>query len=92
MIQAESAAVIWWSNAFFTVYGNWFYCLEERQQAYQRWIKQLATRNPQLFLYGSDYTNANVNFFQARDYCQYYFRQGADFLKPLRAYQTQIRM
>ncbi len=91
-MESEPESVIWWSNAFFTVYGNWYYSLDQRRRAYERWMEQLAKHNPEMFLYGSDFTNANVNCVQAADYCQYYHGTGADYLKPLRAYQTQIRM
>jgi hypothetical protein len=92
MMESELGSVIWWSNAFFTICGNWLYSLQQRQEAYEYWIRQLADRNPQLFMYGSDYTNANVNFFQAAEYYRAYLREQADYLKPRRAYKTQIRM
>lgn len=91
-MESEPGSVIWWSNAFFTICGNWLYSLQQRQEAYEYWIRQLAERNPQLYMYGSDYTNANVNFFQAAEYYQACLSEQADYLKPRRAYKTQIRM
>ena len=88
----ESSAVIWWSNAFFTMYGNWFFSWDERQRAYQDWVDQLAACNPQLYLYGSDSTNANVNCIQAAEYRQYYGGEGGDDLQPALAYRTRVRM
>jgi hypothetical protein len=74
--------VIWWSNAFFTVFSNWFLTVPERKAIYDRWISALAGRNRQLFLYGFDYNNTGVNNIQADDYAERYFRHGSDYLKP----------
>jgi hypothetical protein len=91
-IRDEPGAIIWWSNAFFTMYGNWFYGLRERQQAYERWIEQLVKRNPRLYLLGSDFININVNSVQAAEYWAQYCRSEADALRPCRLHRTEIRM
>ncbi len=31
-IAPEKSAAIWWSNAFFTLYGNWHYSIAERRR------------------------------------------------------------
>ena len=52
-MQPEPNAIVWWSNAFFTMYGNWRCCVEDRQTSYERWIEQLARlHNPDLYLGG----------------------------------------
>jgi hypothetical protein len=88
----ESSAVIWWSNAFFTVYGNWFYTLDERRQMYENWIRQIAERNPDLLLFGSDHNNVNVNSLGALEYWEAYQLSGSSNLIPCRLAKTEIRM
>jgi hypothetical protein len=83
--------VIWWSNAFFTVYSNWFKTLPERKILYDAWVNGLAERNPHLWLYGFDYNDIGVNGIQARDYANRYAREGGDYLNPGKAWRIQIR-
>ena len=45
-VEPEEHAVIWWSNAFFSVWGNWLLDAAERRAAYERWVEELAERNP----------------------------------------------
>jgi hypothetical protein len=91
-IDGRANAVIWWSNAFFTMYGNWFYALHQRQHAFEHWIEQLATRNPDLYLFGSDYNNISVNSIRAGDYWKQYRDAGGNCLNPCRLSKTEIRM
>lgn len=91
-ISCESNAIIWWSNAFFTMYGNWFFTLDERKKMYDGWIGNIARLNPDLFLYGSDYNNINVNSVRASDYFDAWQTSGGSWLKPCRLSKTVIRM
>jgi hypothetical protein len=91
-IAEESSAIIWWSNAFFTMYGNWFYTLDQRRQMYDNWIQQMTRFNPDLYLFGSDYSNVNVNSVRALEYWDAYQRAGSNYLKPCRLAETEIRM
>jgi hypothetical protein len=91
-IAKESSAIIWWSNAFFTVYGNWFNTLDERRQVYDNWIQQIVRLNPDLFLFGSDHNNVNVNSVRALEYGDAYQRAGSSSLIPCRLAKTEIRM
>ena len=91
-IAEESNAIIWWSNAFFTVYGNWFYTLDQRRQMYDNWIEQMTRLNPVLYLFGSDYNNVNVNSVRALEYWDAYQRAGSSCLIPCRLSKTEIRM
>jgi hypothetical protein len=91
-IVAQPNAVIWWSNAFFTMYGNWFYTLDQRSRVYEDWIEQIARFNPDLFLFGSDYNNVNVNSVRAAEYWAAYRRAGSNCLVPCRLSKTEIRM
>ncbi len=91
-IAEEPNAIIWWSNAFFTMYGNWFYSLDQRRQMYETWIQQIAQLNPDLFLVGSDYNNVNVNAVRAAPYLDAYQRAGSNCLIPCRLSKTEIRM
>lgn len=90
-IRNERSAVIWWSNAFFSVYSNWFYTAAERQAIYRRWIEALAKRAPRSFLYGSDSNNISVNFVQAQAYWQWYCEQAGNELQPRKHHRHQLR-
>lgn len=91
-IVDEPDAVIWWSNAFFTMYGNWFYSPDERQQIYERWIRELAARNPGLHLFGSDHNNVNVNSVRAGEYWEAYRRSECNCLNPFKMSKVELRM
>ncbi|MCA9140264.1 MAG: hypothetical protein KDB00_26015 [Planctomycetales bacterium] len=91
-ISDDPNAVIWWSNAFFTMYGNWFYSLDERKQMYERFIRQISRRNPELSLYGSDDNNMNVNSVLAGEYWEAYQRSEATSLNPFRMSKVELRM
>ncbi|MEZ6102381.1 MAG: hypothetical protein R3E01_25865 [Pirellulaceae bacterium] len=88
----ESSAVIWWSNAFFTMYGNWLYPADHRERTYRRWMEQLAVRCPQLNLYGSDVGNACVNGLRAAEYWDEYRQFDGNGLQTRRLCRTEIRM
>lgn len=91
-MSEESNGLIWWSNAFFTVYGNWFYTIDERKRIYDNWIKRIATINPKLYLFGSDYNNVNVNSIRAAEYWDQYRRADSNCLTPCRLFEAEIRM
>lgn len=82
--------VIWWSNAFFTIYSNWLYTIGERREMYTGWIDRLAARAPRLWLYGADFMNISVNHVTAADYRDL-LAEGYDELAPVRANVMQIR-
>jgi len=90
-VVPEQDAVIWWSNAFFSVWGNWLLDLPERKRRYARWVEELAERNPDLFLYGSDFANSSVNDVQAAQYGALLRDAGCDELIPLAAHAYEIR-
>jgi len=90
-IENSANSVIWWSNAFFTVYSNWLYTIDEKKRFYDNWIAGLAARNPAIFIYGSDYNNTSVNCIQAGEYWSFYREHGADFLNPHRLYRHEMR-
>jgi hypothetical protein len=91
LVEAEPDAVIWWSNAFFTVWGNWLLDASARTSAYRRWAEELAERNPDLFLYGSDFSNSSVNDIHAAEYWGLLRDAKADELVPLGANACEIR-
>jgi hypothetical protein len=84
--------VVWWSNAFFTMYGNWFHTPSERQGMYERWMSGLAAASPQALLYGSDYANASVNGMCADEYWTKYRQLAPEHLEPAALHRTEIRM
>ncbi|MDH3692484.1 MAG: hypothetical protein OEU36_23885 [Gammaproteobacteria bacterium] len=88
----EKSSIIWFSNAFFTMYANWHYTAEQRKQLYDRWIERIADSNPYLFLYGSDYNNINVNYVQAGKYWELYRDFGENYLVPYKVNRYEIRM
>jgi hypothetical protein len=90
-VEPERDAVVWWSNAFFTVRGNWLYEADERRRLYERWIDGLAERNPELFLYGSDFCNSSVNDIRAREYLALLRDTSPNELVPLGAGAVEIR-
>ena len=89
---ARAGDVVWWSNAFFTMYGNWFHSPAERQGMYERWMSGVAAASPQALLYGSDYANANVNGITAGDYWSRYQQLAPDHLEPAALHRAEIRM
>jgi hypothetical protein len=90
--RPRTGDVVWWSNAFFTMYGNWFHSPAERQRMYERWMSGLAEASPHALLYGSDYANANVNGISASDYWARYLQLAPNHLEPAALHRTAIRM
>jgi hypothetical protein len=60
--------VMWWSNAFHSLNGVWFYPRDERHRIYRRWLADLAGRNPDLLLYGTDVDNLDLGGIRIRDH------------------------
>ncbi len=48
-IRAEANAVIWWSNAFFTIFSNWIFTIAQRRERYLDFINGLAAIAPAPF-------------------------------------------
>lgn len=69
-IENSNKAIIWWSNAFFTITSNWFMSIDDRRQHFVSWINALAERSPNCQLYGADHNNTPVNNIQALTYSQ----------------------
>jgi len=68
VIRDEDNSLIWWSNAFFSIFSNWCHTGKERSELYLNWVEKLARKAPHLLLYGSDCYNISVNFFPAAEY------------------------
>jgi hypothetical protein len=90
-VRPEEDAVIWWSNAFFSVHGNWLYDAASRRRAYERWIDALAEQNADLFLYGSDFRSSSVNDIRAGRYRTVLREANGEELVPLAAAASEIR-
>lgn len=82
---------IWWSNAFSTVYSAWHFSIEEKRQAYESWIQELASRAPRLLIYGSDHSNSSVNSMRAGEYWPAYQAEGGDPLAERKFCRQRIR-
>lgn len=83
--------VIWWSNAFATIYSATHHSLDEKRALYEDWIVRLADRAPGIFLYGSDHSNSSVNAITAGDYRARYFAEGGDPLRARAFHRQTIR-
>src|SRR5262249_39196340 len=91
-MDGAPGAVIWWSNAFFTVSSNWRHTVDARRALYERWIEALAARDPGIWVYGSDHSNVSVNGLSAGAYLARYREVGGDPLAPRRLGKVEIRM
>jgi len=89
-LSPAAGTVMWWSNAFATVYTACHYCIEEKQALYESWIRALALKAPEMLLYGSDHSNSSVNGMNARDYLTAYEKAGGDPLKERRLNRRAI--
>lgn len=92
-IKDEPNALIWWSNAFFSIYSNWRYSTAERQAIYLQWIENLARKAPKLWIYGSDCHNMSVNSYkvhQYRNWLRSALEEGFDELTPPALNRYQI--
>jgi len=90
-IEDEPGAMIWWSNAFFSIYSIWHYSAEQRRQIFRRWIDSLSRKNPDLWLHGSDCNNASVNGCSAGEYAAWLQVNTSDPLDELRPKGLSIR-
>jgi len=84
-------SVIWWSNAFCTVFSACHYTLEEKQELYEDWIRKLASKAPGILLYGSDHSNSPVNCTGAAEYWKSYQEAGGGSLGERRLYRHAMR-
>ncbi len=91
-IDNRPNAAIWWSNAFFTIYSNWLYTADERKKIYDGWLTELVGKNPDIYIYGSDYNNINVNHIRIGEYLERYLVDGESCLRPGRLYKHEIRL
>lgn len=90
-IENRPGAVIWWSNAFSTIYSAAHHGLEEKRRIYGDWIGRLADKAPDIFLYGSDHSNSSVNALTARAYRDLYLADGGDPLHARSFHRRAIR-
>lgn len=90
-VAPRANSVIWWSNAFFTVYGNWHYTPEQCWRSYERWLEGLAANDPALFLYGADPDNTSVNHVQVGPYLEQLQGHTRDPLVPRKPGKHSIR-
>ena len=93
-IRPEANAVIWWSNAFFTIFSNWLCTIAERRDRYLNFINGLAATAPALFLYGADHLNSSVNSIRSNEYAARLAAALSDAgpeLLPARFHRLQIR-
>jgi hypothetical protein len=90
-VRSERSSVIWWSNAFFTMYSNWSYSIEDRRKFYRQWIDALAMKCPDISVYGSDNNNISVNAIRAGEYANLLQQDPGCELAPRKYQRIQIR-
>jgi hypothetical protein len=90
-IDTGPDAVIWWSNAFFTVSANWQLSSDERWRRYRHFVAAVAQHNPELHLFGSDPSNASVNHVRAAEYRDLLDGIPVSNLTPIKAAACEIR-
>lgn len=90
-VQDQQSSAVWWSNAFFSVHSNWHHDAARRRELYARWIRGLAERAPQLWLYGASSDNASVNGVQAAEYALWHSAHAGDELDPGRLGRVDMR-
>jgi hypothetical protein len=91
LIADVPGSVIWWSNAFSTVYSGWRHTPEEKMKFYENWVRDLAAKAPTLLLYGSDHSNSSVNCIHAGQYWEQYRSQGGEPLSERSFHRREIR-
>ena len=91
-VRKQPDSAIWWSNAFFTIYSNWLHTADERKRIYDNWLERLAGRNPDIYIYGSDYNNINVNHIRLGEYLARYRVECNSHLEPCKLYKHEMRL
>lgn len=91
-LAGKARGVVWWSNAFFTMFANWHRMTKDRQRRYERFVRGLAGTNPALVAFGSDHNNSSVNGMTIGDYWREYRKCRPDALRPCRLHRVEIRM
>jgi hypothetical protein len=91
-IGPEVPSAVWWSNAYFTVYGNWFHAPHERRRRFESWVRGLAARQPRITLYGADDNNMSINGIDAGRYRTAYDQELRDAYRPYRLDCREIRV
>ena len=59
-ITKEENSIIWWSNCFHTVNTHYTRKLNEVEELYINWLKNINKKNPNLWVFGKDYLNRPV--------------------------------
>lgn len=90
-ISDRPGSVVWWSNAFSTIFSACHYTLEEKRELYEDWIRKLAVKAPRILLYGSDHSNSPVNCIRADEYWERYQAEGGDPLAERDLYRHAMR-
>ncbi|HKA00561.1 MAG TPA: hypothetical protein VKE70_28815 [Candidatus Solibacter sp.] len=90
-LEDRPGTVIWWSNAFSTIYSAWNYSLGQKRDIYGAWIRGIAERAPRALIYGSDHSNSSVNGISAGEYRRLYDSDGGDPLRARSFCHSQIR-
>ncbi|HUA58744.1 MAG TPA: hypothetical protein VML19_08330 [Verrucomicrobiae bacterium] len=90
-IGGDGRPVIWWSNAFSTIFSACHYTLDERRERYEDFIARLSDHAPQMLIYGSDHSNSPVNGMTASEYWKQYRDAGGDPLAERRLYRHAMR-
>ena len=67
-ITNEENSIIWWSNAFHTVNAQYVRGLQGVTDCYNTWIKQINSKNPDIWILGKDYLDRPIEGNKIKDY------------------------
>jgi len=67
-ITDEPNSIIWWSNAFHTVNAQYVRGLQGVNDCYNKWLKLINSKNPDIWILGKDYLDKPVEGNTLREY------------------------
>ena len=71
-ITPSDSSVIWWSNAFHTVNAQYLRGLQGVTDCYNKWVKQIETKNPNMYIFGKDYLDRPIEGGTIKEYLNEY--------------------
>jgi hypothetical protein len=71
-ITDEENSIVWWSNAFHTVGAQYLRGLSGVKDCYSEWLKQIESKNPDIWILGKDYLDRPVEGDRLKEYLYAY--------------------
>ena len=72
LITPEENSAIWWSNAFHTVNAQYLRGLQGGTDCYNKWVRQIESKNPDIYIFGKDYLDRPVEGNTIKEYLNEY--------------------